>query len=272
MVSSRFETREKNSSGRGGTLGTINWFQGDAAMFYGLRYQIGDKISVSAEYTPDLMLGEKSYLDIESPWNYGVLYKLNDYVDISTQYLHGSQLSLTANVQINPGRPPLLGGKELAPVPMRLRNKVALPVEQSDQAVIRKVLKADRFEIYYLKFEIDTVHLGVKNTNVRSPAQVVGRVASTLQRFTSDKIKIANITFYSQDLVLANYQVDLEKLRMNSLIHLQQVKKINQSRSLTKKFYQGQIINNVSTGVLGPMLPTGSLILIYPLAWKRVLS
>ena len=73
MVSSRFETREKNSSGRGGTLGTINWFQGDAAMFYGLRYQIGDKISVSAEYTPDLMLGEKSYLDIESPWNYGCL-------------------------------------------------------------------------------------------------------------------------------------------------------------------------------------------------------
>ena len=48
-VSSRFDQRGINSFGSGGTLGTINWFQGHAAGFYGLRYQIGDKITVSAE-------------------------------------------------------------------------------------------------------------------------------------------------------------------------------------------------------------------------------
>ena len=59
--------------GRGGTLGTINWFQGDAAAFYGIQYHIGDKITISTEYTPDLMSSESSYLDMKSPWNFGPL-------------------------------------------------------------------------------------------------------------------------------------------------------------------------------------------------------
>ena len=63
---------------------------------------------------------ENSYLKVKSPWNLGLSYQLNDYLNFSTQYLYGSQISITAQVDINPNRPPLLGGKELAPVPMRL--------------------------------------------------------------------------------------------------------------------------------------------------------
>ena len=37
------------------------------------------------------------------------------------------------------------------------------------------------------------------------------RSANTLQRFTSDDIKIANISFYSQDLQIVSYRVDLVK-------------------------------------------------------------
>ena len=47
VFSSGFNQRENNPMGRGGTLGTINWFQGDASVFYGLRYQIGKN------YLPD---------------------------------------------------------------------------------------------------------------------------------------------------------------------------------------------------------------------------
>ena len=72
---------------------------------------------------------------------------------LSAQYLHGSQLSVTANVSVNPGRPPLLGGKELAPVPMRLRGENALPVTINDETTIRKVLAVDGFEIQNLKFQ-----------------------------------------------------------------------------------------------------------------------
>ena len=211
-LSSKFEKRDANTIGRGGTLGTINWFQGNASAFYGFQYQISDRIRISSEYTPDLMSRESSYLDVKSPWNFGGSYQLNDYVNLSAQYLYGSQISVTAHVSVNPGRPPLLGGKELAPVPMRLRGENTLPVGISNEATIRKVLAVDGFEILNLNFNDDSVSITVKNTKFRSTAQAVGRVASTLQRFTADDVRFANISFYSKDLVVATYQVDLEEI------------------------------------------------------------
>lgn len=212
IFSSGFEERDVNKIGKGGTLGTINWFQGPAAAFYGIRYQLSDKIMLKAEYTPDLMSRESSYLDVQSPWNFGVSYKFNDYFDLSTQYLHGSQLSFTGQVKVNPGRPPFLGGKELAPVPMRMREPRTFPIQDNNETVIRRVLKADRFKVHYILFEGDIVSVSVNNTKFRSTAQAVGRIASTLQRFTSDEIKTANISFISGDLQAATYKVDLERI------------------------------------------------------------
>ena len=211
-LSSRFDQRERNKVGLGGTLGTINWFHGEASAFYGIQYHMSQKLLISAEYTPDLMSNESSYLDVKSPWNFGISYQLNNYVNLSAQYLHGNQVSVTAHVSVNPGRPPLLGGKELAPVPMRLRSEQALPVNASEEAIIRKVLAVDGFEIQNLNFNDDAVNIIVTNTKFRSTAQAVGRVSSTLQRFTSNDIKIANISFLSLNLITGSYRVDLEKV------------------------------------------------------------
>ena len=139
FLSSRFDHRDTNKYGKGGTLGTINWFQGDTSAFYGIQYHINEKFTIGAEYTPDLMKREENYLKIENPWNLGASYHLNKYLTISAQYLHGSQASVTASVAANPNRPPLQGGKELAPVPMRLRGPSALPTEFNDETIIRKV-------------------------------------------------------------------------------------------------------------------------------------
>ena len=51
----------------------------------------------------------------------------------------------------------------------------------NDEAIIRKVLAVDEFEIHYLSFNDDTVTIMVNNTKFRSQAQAVGRIASTLQ-------------------------------------------------------------------------------------------
>ena len=211
-LASRFNQRESNAMGSGGTLGTINWFHGDAAAFYGIQYQISNKISLLAEYTPDTMSRESRYLEVNSPWNFGASYHLNDYLNLSAQYLHGSQVSVTAHVSVNPGRPPLLGGKELAPVPMRLRDEKALQITINDENTIRKVLAVDGFEIQNLDFNGDTVSITVNNTKFRSTAQAVGRVSSTLQRFTSDEVQFADISFFFKNLVVATYLVDLEKI------------------------------------------------------------
>ena len=211
-LSSRFNKREVNSYGKGGTLGSINWFQGDASAFYGIQYHTSEKISLLAEYTPDTMSRESSYSDIKSPWSLGVSYQLNNYFNLSAQYLHGSQMSVTAYVSVNPGRPPLMGGKELAPVPMRLRGASALPVMVNDEDVIKKVLAVDGFEIQNLDFNDDTVSIMVKNTKFRSTAQAVGRVASTLQRFTADNVQFADVSFYSKGLMAATYRFNLTKI------------------------------------------------------------
>ena len=141
-----------------------------------MQYRITDEITVSSEFTPDIMSPESSYLDVKSPWNIGASYKLNDYVNLSAQYLYGSQVSITAHVSVNPDRPPLVGGKELAPVPMRLRDQSAFPVTISNEATIRNVLAVDGFEIRNLKFDDNSVSITVKNTKFRSTAQAVGRL------------------------------------------------------------------------------------------------
>ena len=228
-LSSRFDQRDRNNFGTGGTLGTINWFHGEASAFYGIQYHMSQKLLISAEYTPDLMSNESSYLDVKSPWNFGISYQLNNYVNLSAQYLHGNQVSVTAHVSVNPGRPPLLGGKELAPVPMRLRSEQALPVNASEEAIIRNVLAVDGFEIQNLNFNEDAVNIIVTNTKFRSTAQAVGRVASTLQRFTSNDVKIANISFLSRNIITGSYRVDLEKVieeQFNPVPEAQEIRSI----------------------------------------------
>ena len=95
---------------------------------------------------------------------------------------------------------------------MRLRGKGVLPVNISKETIIRKVLAVDGFEIQNLNFYDDTVSILLKNTKFRSTAQAVGRVASTLQRFTADNIQFAHISFYYKGFETATYRVDLEKV------------------------------------------------------------
>ena len=229
IFSSRFDQRDGNLVGKGGTLGTINWFQGDASAFYGIQYHVSDKITISSEYTPDLMSRESAYLDVKSHWNFGASYQLNNYVNLSAQYLHGGQMSVAAHVSVNPSRPPLLGGKELAPVPMRLRKESAYLLKQNNIEAIRNVLAADKFEIRELKFNNESVNIIVTNTKFRSTAQAVGRVASTLQRFTSDDVKVGNISFLSRNIIIGSYRIDLEKIteeQFNPVLKAQNVRSI----------------------------------------------
>ena len=83
------------------------------------------------------MPNESRYLDIKSHWNFGASYPNQRLSNIGAQYLHGSQFSLTAHVAVNPNRPPLAEGMELAPVPMQQGEST---YSQSDETTIRKVL------------------------------------------------------------------------------------------------------------------------------------
>ena len=134
-----------------------------------------------------------------------------------------------------------MGGKELAPVPMRIRGKETTSEEHFDDDVITKVLSADLFEIYELKLEGNKVNIIVKNRKFRSTAQAVGRIASTLQRFTSDSINLAQISFATKNLITATYIVDLEVISkeqfdpLNSFVDQYSIEAIDTKASIVMK-------------------------------------
>ncbi|MGB2409346.1 MAG: YjbH domain-containing protein, partial [Paracoccaceae bacterium] len=211
VFSDRFKTRDANDVGRGGTLGTINWFQGDAAPFAGVTYRYNPDLKFAAEYTSDLMRRESGYLKVASPWNIGAQYRINDTFSLSAQYLHGSTISLGANINLNPKRPPDGAGKETAPVPMRARGG-SNSVQRTDRATLLDVLRVDGFEILNLAEYPDYVRVDLRNTSYRSYAQALGRASATTQRFTSDNIKRAVVVFHNAELELASYTIDLERV------------------------------------------------------------
>ena len=99
---------------------------------------------------------------------------------------------------------------ELAPVPMRMRSKNLAKISKTDFVTIRKVLEYDKFKILNFTEKKDQIRVDLLNRKFRSTAQAVGRVTSTLQRFTSDEIKNALIIFYKNDVEVASYSIDLE--------------------------------------------------------------
>ena len=96
---------------------------------------------------------------------------------------------------------------------MRLRSqnnlKNSINLEKTNKATIEKVLKADKFKILNLKIDDSIIRIDIENNKFRSVAQAVGRVSSTLQRFTSDEVKYGIIAFHSSGLQTAVYKIDL---------------------------------------------------------------
>ena len=94
-LSSRFRTRQRSytSGNLGGTFGNINWFHGNASFFYGINYRLGEKVKLSAEYNPDLMIYEGSYLG-QKPLELRFQYGVNNFLSLGAQYLHGNKFSL----------------------------------------------------------------------------------------------------------------------------------------------------------------------------------
>ena len=95
---------------------------------------------------------------------------------------------------------------------MRLRNLNLIPKPTNNVATIRKVLEFDEFTIKNLSIKNNIVKIEITNNKFRSTAQAIGRIASTLQRFTADDIKFAEITFNKDNLKTGSYRIDLDNV------------------------------------------------------------
>jgi hypothetical protein len=210
-LSNDFKLRDKNEVGRGGTLGTINWFQGNASPFAGVTYQYSPHLRFAVEYNPDRMLREANYLKLNSPWNFSAQYRFNDMMSVSAQFLHGSTFSLGAVINLNPKRPPHGAGKETSPVPMRARGADAGAIE-TDETSLKNILRIDGFDVLRIQEHEAHMRIELKNTKYRSYAQALGRASATIQRFSGDHIKNATVSFFKKGIEVASYKIDLERV------------------------------------------------------------
>ena len=159
LIDNSFKSRSGRNSGVGGTLGAINWFHGPASPFAGISYAVNDKINLDLEYSPDLMLQESNYLTLKSPYNVGLSYNWSEMVSLEANYLHGSTVTIGANLRLNPKRAPNGNGNELAPVPMRKRVIDGGSRAQANIAAIESVLEADEFLLRGIVVPGDNIQL-----------------------------------------------------------------------------------------------------------------
>ena len=90
--------------------------------------------------------------------------------------------------------------------------KLLVVKPSDDKKTIYKVLEVDGFQIKNYQQTEDLVRIDVVNTKFRSVTQAVGRIVSTLQRFTSDDVKQAEIVFHLNNLQLISYKVRFDNI------------------------------------------------------------
>src|SRR6056297_137254 len=119
ILDSRFETRPPRSDvgvSTGGTIDGSAWFRGDMAFFGGVSWDVTEKLTLNAEFSPDLYAEEaqQGAEFIDEPWNVSLTYGFDNGVALTGYFLGGSEIGLQLGYSLNPKRPPQPGGSEPA--------------------------------------------------------------------------------------------------------------------------------------------------------------
>ena len=188
-----FGPREKIDFGLGGKISYKQWFQGDAALFGGLEYQITPKWTAKAEYSSDAYAEEsarRSMFDRNSPMNYALEYAPNPAFRFGVYALYGSEIGVSLSATLNPDQRPQGGIGGPAPLPIRprpadraawARDWVAQP--DINEAVTRSLaatLKDTGIVIQSVGLTATTAQVRFQNTTYDATAQAIGRLARAM--------------------------------------------------------------------------------------------
>ncbi len=194
LLAVRFKTRTASVTGisQTGRLDAGQWFRGDAALFGGLQYQLGDRLVLSAEYSSDAYRPETSrgLIDQNSPVNIGASYRFRNGLDLSAAWLYGTKAEVRLTYTINPKAPTNRpGGLESAPLPVAPRPPGSAAdlgwTQQADGAEILRNNVAQTFaesglRLDAMKVAPRTVTLRLRNTQYTNTAQAIGRATRIL--------------------------------------------------------------------------------------------
>ncbi|NSY39576.1 YjbH domain-containing protein [Leisingera sp. ANG59] len=217
----------------GGTLSTDQWFRGDVAPFAGLEWQPDARWSLKAEYSSDAYVTETQDSDVferKSSLNYGVEYQYSDRLRLGAYYLYGSEIGVTAQIQLNPKHPPTLMAVP-APHPIIPRSQWATedahwrqdwassaPKSRKIRDLAAEALKADGLVLEAVTLTGTTAELRYRNNRYRSQSQAAGRAARALAQTMPPSVETFRLVPVRRGIGLAAIEIrrsDLEALEFD---------------------------------------------------------
>lgn len=170
------------------------WFSGEMGYFGGLHWQVNDRLSLVAEYSPDTYDYEaRTYGFVRNtPYNFGAKYHINDRWSVGAYYAYGSVFGLQFSHVFNPKHPKLTGGRDGAPLPIAPRGTAAQtwaggwenrPDQRTAVVTQTKALLAQQGLITEsLTLAGHRAILRLRNPHYGAVAQAIGRAARALTR------------------------------------------------------------------------------------------
>jgi len=197
FVDERLETRPDDAVETGGTVLAAQFFRGDAALFGGVEWRLNDHWTALAEYSSDAYEREEELTGFErnSPLNFGLKWQPNDTFAFGGYYVYGSEIGVSATIQLDPLTRENAGGLDGAPFPVVTRaNAVAAAswatpeASQATVDVLGQALAIDGFRLVGAEVTGSTLRVRYENQRYRSEAQGAGRVSRILTALASPDV------------------------------------------------------------------------------------
>lgn len=220
-------------TGAGGQFSYNQWFRGPFALFGGVEWNPNDRWGFKAEYSSDAYVTETQTSSVfvkKSPFNFGVEYQWTPRTRIGAYYMYGSQIGITAQIQLNPKHPPT-PMRVPAPRPVTLRPDPERAPQEWDTAWITNpaasaglrdrlipILKADGLQLESLSVTADSAELRFRNLRYSSYANAVGRAARALAMVMPASVETFRLVPVSDGMALSATVIrrsDLEALEFD---------------------------------------------------------
>lgn len=219
----------------GGKLAYDQWFRGPVAPFGGVEWQINDRWGVKAEYSSDAYRTETqttSVFERKSNLNFGLEYQATRRTRLGAYYLYGSELGVTAQIQLNPNHPvnrlAAPAPQPVIPRPPRVDSPLAWSTDwtaspeplREVQARVTPLLAAEGLVLEHLTLRADRVELRYRNERYTSQTIAAGRAARVLAGQLPSSVETFRLVPVSGGLGLAAIELrrsDLEALEFDGM-------------------------------------------------------
>lgn len=185
---------------QGGVPSLDRWFRGDVAAFGGVEWALGDRLTLTAEYSSDAYVEEAAngILVPRTPWNFGLDYRFRNGTRATVMSLHGVALAAQVSIHTNPRSSGTPGGLDPAPQPVYRRSlqerrdlgwRGDTTVQKAIPGQLAQALARERLVMEGLELAPGRATLRLGNPVYGPEPQAIGRSARIMARVLPGSIE-----------------------------------------------------------------------------------